>query len=65
MIALCVTLSPRTGADASPVWRPPAQVGGRRMMVERPLYNETTGKFMHFAAGWCDKNSWLSQHRGR
>ncbi|KAL1523476.1 hypothetical protein AB1Y20_018414 [Prymnesium parvum] len=41
------------------------KVGGRRMMVERPLYNETTGRFLGFAAGWCNPNSWLSKARGR
>jgi len=41
------------------------RVGGQRMMVERPLYNLSTGKFIEFAAGWCNPRSWLSRHRGR
>ncbi|KAL3924368.1 MAG: hypothetical protein SGPRY_003937, partial [Prymnesium sp.] len=41
------------------------KVGGQKMMIERPLYNATTGSFIRFAAGWCGGSSWLSRRRGR
>ena len=36
----------------------------RDHMIERPTYNESTGRFAGFSAGWCDSRSWLWKHKG-
>lgn len=54
---------PQCDGSFTPLVRDHAQ---RILKVERPLYNLSTGRFVHFRSGWCDTHfhSYLSQRRG-
>ena len=41
-------------------------VGGetRRIRIERPVYDNATGAFVRFDAGWCAKKSWMTRKYG-
>ena len=44
----------------------PRDVGHPRLLnIERPLYDNVTGAFEKFQAGWCKPGSWMVQHRGK
>jgi len=36
----------------------------RKQLIERPTYDNQTGRFLGFAAGWCDPRLWLSVNLG-
>ena len=36
----------------------------RTLKVERPVYDNVTGRFARFEAGWCLKQSWMSRKYG-
>jgi hypothetical protein len=36
----------------------------RVLRIERPLYDNATGEFVRFEAGWCKKRSWMSRKYG-
>ena len=53
------------------VWLAPACDGYFRgrwtaMTIERPVYNQSTGEFKHFSAGWCSgtKHNWQARMYG-
>ena len=36
----------------------------RLLKVERPVYDNATGRFAKFEAGWCQRRSWMSRRYG-
>lgn len=43
----------------------PLLMGQRRtILIERPLYDNVTGAFVRFEAGWCKKRSWMVRKYG-
>jgi hypothetical protein len=36
----------------------------RVLKIERPLYDNATGRFVRFEAGWCKKRSWMTRRYG-
>ena len=36
----------------------------RTILIERPLYDNVTGAFVRFEAGWCKKRSWMVRKYG-
>lgn len=44
----------------------PLLPGERRLIkVERPVYDNATGSFLRFDAGWCREKSWMTRKYGR
>lgn len=43
----------------------PLRFGERRQIrIERPVYDNATGRFVRFDAGWCGHKSWMSRKYG-
>lgn len=36
----------------------------RTLKLERPVYDNATGRFVRFQAGWCGRRSWMSRRYG-
>jgi hypothetical protein len=37
----------------------------RTLKIERPVYDNATGAFVRFDAGWCGEKSWMARRYGR
>ena len=36
-----------------------------KQLIERPVFNQQTGRLERFLTGWCDDTSWMSSTYGR
>jgi len=43
---------------------PLRRVERRKLRIDRPLYDNRTGRFTRFEAGWCRRGSWMSRKLG-